>query len=90
MEVFENCSCVAESLALQLVNASNPLNSDLSQLTFDLSSNSTATEGMCDQGCNLLGLFLVFIALALFLIFMLQVPYIIITVRSVLALQDNM
>ena len=46
-----------------------------------LLTNATATDGRCDQGCNMLGLFLALIAVAIFFIFMLQVPYVIITVR---------
>ena len=48
-----------------------------------LLTNGTATDGRCDQGCKMLGVFLAVIAVALFLIFMLQVPYVIITVRLV-------
>ncbi len=59
------------------------MNSDLAQLTSDLLPNGTVTEGRCDQGCQLIGPFLLVIGIALFLIFMLQVPYVIITVRYV-------
>lgn len=80
--MFENCTCVSSNLASQLFNTTPQyMNTDLTQLTFDLSINGTAKEGRCDQGCNLIGPFLVVIGIALFLIFMLQVPYVIITVR---------
>ena len=43
----------------------------------------TAKDGICDQGCNKLWIFLVILGLYLFLIFILNVPNVIITVRSV-------
>jgi len=79
--VFQNCSCIAGNLATQTLNTTGFESSDIYQLTTDLLSNATAVEGRCDQGCNLLGVFLAVIAVALFLIFMLQVPTVIITVR---------
>ena len=81
--VFENCSCIADNLASQLIQQEtyNGIN-DTGTPTSILLSNSTATDGRCDLGCNKLGLFLAFIAVALFLMFILQVPYVIITVRS--------
>ena len=43
----------------------------------------TAKDGICDQVCNKLWIFLVFLGLYLFLLFVLNVPNVIITVRSV-------
>ena len=72
--VFENCSCVAT----RLLDMPSYVNSTYSEV---LGTNSTATDGLCDQGCNQLGLFLFFTALSLFLVFMLYTPNVIITIR---------
>lgn len=68
---FQNCSCIAGQLELR----------DVTSL-----DNSSAVEGQCDQGCNKLGLYLGVIFFALLLIFILQVPNIIITVRYIIIL----
>ena len=83
--MFENCSCIADNLASQLLERGSPYYgvNDTDALSSLLLTNGTAVDGRCDQGCNKLGLFLVLIAIALFLIFILQVPYVIITVRQV-------
>ena len=43
----------------------------------------TAKDGICDQGCNQLWIFVVILGLIIFVLFVLQIPNVIITVRSV-------
>ena len=68
--VFENCECIS--------NISDNNDSILDEL---IAMNGTANEGRCNQGCNNLGIFLASIFVSLFLIFILQVPNVLITVR---------
>ena len=73
--MFENCTCVAEMQAVESGFSYN----DPASLVF--LSNSTVTEGRCNQSCNTLGVYLGVIAVAIFLVFMLYVPDVIVTVR---------
>ena len=75
--MFENCSCVAT----RLLDMPTYVNSTYSEV---LGTNSTVTDGLCDQGCNQLGLFLFLTALSLFLVFMLYTPNVIITIRCLI------
>ena len=80
--VFENCSCIADSLASQSLQRGSPYGfNDTDALSSLLLSNGTAVDGRCDQECNKLGPFLVLIGVIIFLILILYVPYIITTVR---------
>lgn len=47
----------------------------------ELRGMSTAEAGVCDTGCVSLGIFLGISVIALFLLFFLQVPNIVITIR---------
>ena len=69
--IFENCSCVAASLAARLELASEE----------EVLTDSFAVGGMCDNGCNLFGVFISLSLLALFLLFILEVPNVVITIR---------
>ena len=83
--VFENCSCVAANLGLRQLtdNITTEFLSDEEILAM-----STATEGQCDNGCIGLGPFLALSIIALFLIFLLQVPNIFVTIRYGMANLD--
>lgn len=70
---FDNCTCVGD----RMEQSSNYTLSAFITNT----SNATAVDGQCDQGCNKLGIFLGIMFIALLLIFILQVPNIVITVR---------
>ena len=76
---FENCGCIADRMQ------QNDTISDLN--LYDV--NGGAVDGRCDQGCNKLGLFLGIMFVALLLIFILQVPNVIITVRCVIQCNTN-
>ena len=69
--IFENCSCVAANLALSL-------NLSTSE---EILMNDTATEGVCDNGCRNFGLFLGLVLVMTFMLFILEVPNIVITIR---------
>lgn len=71
--VFENCSCSAARL-LDMPAYGNATYSEV------LGNTSTAGDGVCDQGCNQLGL-LGLAAVTLFLAFMLYTPNAHITLR---------
>ena len=74
--MFENCSCIAKRLQ------DLPAYSNTTYTYTDvLGNNSTATDGICNQGCNQLGLFLGLVAVTLFLVFMLYTPNALITLR---------
>jgi len=67
--ILESCSCVADSLKMD-------------NLTYqDGAIQNTATDGKCPQNCNTLGIWLVLIALVIFLIFAMRVPTLLITMR---------
>ncbi len=68
---FEDCECISKMYG----------GNDSLILDESISMNGTAIEGRCNQGCNYLGIFLAVIFVALFLIFILQVPNVLITVR---------
>ena len=51
--------------------------------SLDRITNGSAVDGKCDQGCNKMGLFLGVLFVGLLLVFVLQVPNIVITVRQV-------
>ena len=65
--IFENCTCVVSSLEMEQGG--------------NLSVAGSASDGRCDSNCNNLGLFLFLLAVSLFLIFMLNIPNVIITIR---------
>ena len=44
-------------------------------------TNRTAEAGLCGQDCNLLAAFLVSVSVFVFLIFMLEVPTLLVTIR---------
>ena len=44
-------------------------------------TNRTAKAGLCGQDCNLLAAFLVSVTVFVFLIFMLEVPTLLVTIR---------
>ena len=69
---FENCSCVVANLASSL----NLSTSDQAILL-----NGTATDGVCDNGCENLGLFLGLLLVMVFLLFILEVPNFVVTMR---------
>lgn len=75
--VFSNCACISESLSS--MNTSTHIFSTPSQLL----GNSTATAGRCPQKCNTLGIWLLLIGIVVFLIFVLRIPTLLITIRSV-------
>ena len=84
--MFENCSCIADNLASQLLERGSPHGygiNDTDTLSSLLLTNGTAVDGRCDQGCNKLGPFLFITAVIIFFILTLYVPYIITTVRWV-------
>ncbi len=78
-ETFENCTCIAQrQIGNMGLNISSP------SLVEAFQSNSTASDGQCDENCDsLLAVFAVFAGVLLFLAFMIQVPDVIITVRFV-------
>ena len=57
------------------------LNDTLSAFMSTSKFNATAVDGQCDLECNKIGIFLGVLFIALLLIFILQVPNIVITVR---------
>ena len=68
--VFANCSCVAETLSDMVYT-----DQQLSSLFLDtLAESSTANSMPCGNDCNTLAPFLTILLLALFLIFMVQIP----------------
>ena len=72
---FEQCSCIADRLSSSSANSS---------YTAVLAANSTATDGLCDRNCGVkLGFFLLLIGVGLFCVFMLQIPNVLVTIRSV-------
>ena len=71
---FSNCSCIAENLL-------SMSESDQFSVPSQLYPNSTAVEGKCPQDCNTLGLWLLLIAVVVFLIFVLRIPTLLITIR---------
>ncbi len=66
---FDNCTCIADRI----------MNDHLHNFTV---SSGTAVDMKCEQQCNKLGVFLAVIFLAILLIFILEVPNVIITVRQ--------
>ena len=65
---FDNCACIFD----RITNITSKF----------AMSNGTAVNGICEQSCNKLGIFLVVVFLVLILLFMLQVPNVVITVRQ--------
>jgi hypothetical protein len=65
---YTQCSCIAEQL-----------------ISLNSTSDATATNALCDRGCKLkLVFYLLLTGLALFILLMLQVPNVLITIRTVL------
>ena len=60
------------------------------QYNIEWSGNATAVDGTCPHFCNKMGIFLGIIFITLFLIFILQVPNIVITVRQVVIIMHVM
>lgn len=74
--VFENCTCIAESL----------VKSTDGTITIDdvLYNNSTIEEGLCSNSCTLMfGLFVILLFVLVFLLLMLEIPYYHFTLRVV-------
>ena len=65
---FVDCSCVANNVIVV-----EEKNGSL--------SNSTAVSGSCPQSCDFLGGFVVFVTVFVFLIFMIEVPTLLVTIR---------
>ena len=80
--IFSDCICIAENLFS--MNVSKGVSTP-SQLL----ANSTAVAGRCPQNCNTLGLWLFLIAIVVFLIFVLRIPTLVITIRSVYPYLDH-
>ena len=78
--VFENCSCVAE----KFYHHPNAAVSEDSYWSLVL-TNGTASDGKCKQDCNTMPVFLVFVAIFLFLVFIIKIPTYIITLRYVIS-----
>ena len=69
-----DCTCVANNVFSDVM--SNVIDEKNGSL-----SNSTAVSGLCPQSCNYLGGFLVCVTVFVFLIFMLEVPTLLVTIR---------
>lgn len=79
--VFENCTCIRDNFAVQQFFGSNRTMNFSDFQTDELLSMSSAQQGECDTGCYGLGIFLATSVFSLFLLFALQVPNIVITIR---------
>lgn len=73
LPVFDNCACITENLAL--MNNMSTLSDE------ELVAMSTATVGVCENGCVSFGIFLGLSVITLFLTFILEIPNIVITIR---------
>lgn len=71
---LSNCSCITENLF-------SMSESDQFSIPSQFYPNSTAEVGKCPQDCNTLGLWLLLIAVVVFLIFVLRIPTLLITIR---------
>ena len=45
------------------------------------SVDDSATRGVCDDGCNKLGIYIILIIISLLLVFTLNIPNVLITIR---------
>lgn len=73
--MFENCSCIANNLYSDML--STGMASDYSNLLI----NSTAARGLCGDSCSYLPVFVVVVTIFVFLIFLIRVPFVLVTIR---------
>ncbi|XP_064382553.1 solute carrier organic anion transporter family member 4A1-like isoform X2 [Halichondria panicea] len=70
---YENCGCVAANLR------NNMMDSDFGTIL----ANSTATRGLCPLPCSFLLGWIVMVTISVILIFLIRVPFLLVTLRSV-------
>ena len=73
--MFENCSCIANNLYDDM------LSTGMASGYRNLLSNSTAARGLCEASCSFLPGFLAVVGIFIFLIFLIRVPFALVTIR---------
>ncbi len=68
---YENCSCIASNLYDKMTET------DFNTIL----ESSTASRGLCPTPCSFLPAFVVLVALFVFLIFLIRVPFLLVTIR---------
>ncbi len=75
--ILENCGCVANNLYSSMIQNGDAALSNVNSVL----ANSTATRGICQTPCQLLAPFIVLVTIFVFLIFLIRVPFLLVTIR---------